>query len=125
MDKLDMLQSRYGKMDEYGWWDLEGNPADAGTQFTLTVFKEECHTRGVHLTLAAPEHQKMNRQVKVTQRTLHKIAHSIMVHSSVSGVYIHFALLYTTYCIFLVLPIKDLINKNGDGSINSTKRFDK
>ena len=23
MDKLDMLQSRFGKMNEFGWWDLE------------------------------------------------------------------------------------------------------
>ena len=23
MDKLDMLQSRFGKIDEFGWWDLE------------------------------------------------------------------------------------------------------
>ena len=22
MDKLDMLQSRFGKLDEFGWWDL-------------------------------------------------------------------------------------------------------
>ena len=23
MDNLDMLQSRFGKIDEFGWWDLE------------------------------------------------------------------------------------------------------
>ena len=23
MDKLDMFQSRFGKIDEFGWWDLE------------------------------------------------------------------------------------------------------
>ena len=28
--------------------------------------------------------------------------------------YIHFALMYTTYHIFLVLTIKDLINKDGE-----------
>ena len=22
MDKLDMFQSRFGKIDEFGWWDL-------------------------------------------------------------------------------------------------------
>ena len=57
MDKLDMFQSRFGKVDEFGWWDLEIISADAGTQFTLTEFKQECQTRGVHLTLAAPENQ--------------------------------------------------------------------
>ena len=47
MDKLDMFQSRFGKIDEFGWWDLEIFSADAGTQFTLTKFKEECQTHGV------------------------------------------------------------------------------
>ena len=56
----------------------------------------------------------MNRHIKVTWRTLHKIAHSLMVHARVSKAYIHFALMYTTYYIFPVLPIKDLINKDGE-----------
>ena len=41
MDKMDMFQSRFGKIDEFGWWDLEIMSADAGTQFTSTEFKEE------------------------------------------------------------------------------------
>ena len=40
MDNLDMFQSRFGKMDKFGWWDLEIISADAGTQFTLKEFKE-------------------------------------------------------------------------------------
>ena len=40
MDKLDMLQSRFGKIDEFGLWDLERIQADAGTLFTSTEFKE-------------------------------------------------------------------------------------
>ena len=40
MDKLDMFQSRFGKIDEFGWWDLERILADAGSQFTSTEFKE-------------------------------------------------------------------------------------
>ena len=40
MDKIDMFQSRFGKIDEFGWWDLEIILADAGTQFTLKKFKE-------------------------------------------------------------------------------------
>ena len=36
MDKLDMFQSRFGKIDQFGWWDLERISADAGTQFTST-----------------------------------------------------------------------------------------
>ena len=41
MDKLDMFQSRFGKIDQSGWWDLERISADSGTQFTLTEFKDE------------------------------------------------------------------------------------
>ena len=35
-------------------------------------------------------------------------------HGRVLEVYVHFALMYTTDHIFLVLPIKDIINKDGD-----------
>ena len=66
MDKLDMFQSRFGEIDEFGWWDLEIFSADSGTHFTLTEFKEECQTHGVNLTLAEPEHQEINGQVEVT-----------------------------------------------------------
>ena len=64
------------------------------------------------MTLAATEHQEMNGQVKVTWRTLRTVAHSLMVHARVPEVYVHFALMYTTYHIFPVLPIKDLINED-------------
>ena len=88
--------------------------ADSCTQFTSTEFKEECQTRGFCLTLAAPEHQEMNGQVDVTCRTLYTVANSIMAHARVPEVYVYFALMYTTYHIFTVLPIKDLINEDGD-----------
>ena len=61
-----MFQSIFGKIDEFGWWDLERISADEGTQFTSTDFKEECQTRRVHLTSTAPEHQEINRQFEVT-----------------------------------------------------------
>ena len=54
--RMDIFQSRFGKIDQFGWWDLERISADAGTQFTSTDFKEECQTRGVCLTLAETEH---------------------------------------------------------------------
>ena len=66
------------------------------------------------MTLAAPEHQEMNGQVEVTWRTLHTIAHSIMVHARVLEAYISFLLMYTTDHIFPVLLIKYLINYYGD-----------
>ena len=40
MVKLDIFQSRFGKIDEFGWWDLEIISSYAGTQFTLTEFKK-------------------------------------------------------------------------------------
>ena len=52
LDKLDMFQSRFGKINQFGWWDLERISADAGTQFTSTKFKEECQIHRVRLTLA-------------------------------------------------------------------------
>ena len=109
-----MFQSRFEKIDQFGWWELERISADAGTQFTLTEFKEEFQTFIVRLTLAAPEHQEMNGQVEVTWRTLRTVAHTPMVHARVTEVYVHFALMYTTDHIFPVLPIKDLINEDGD-----------
>ena len=66
------------------------------------------------MRLAAPEHQEMNGQVEVTWRTLSTITHSLIVHARVLEGYIHLALMYTTYHIFSVLTIKDLINDDGD-----------
>ena len=65
------------------------------------------------MALAALEHQEMNGQVEVTWRTLRTISHSLMVHARVLEEYIHFSFMYTTYHIFPVLPIKDLINEDG------------
>ena len=56
----------------------------------------------------------MNGQVEVTWRTLRTIAHSLMVHARVPELYVHFDLMYMTGHIFPVLPIKDLINEDGN-----------
>ena len=109
MDKLDIFRSIFGKIEEFGWWDLERISEDVGKQFNLTEFKEECQTCGVHLTLAASKYQEMNGKVKVTRRTLCIIAHSLMVHARVLEACINFALMYMADHIFTVLPIKDLI----------------
>ena len=42
------------------------------------------------------------------------IEHSIMVHTQVSDENIHFALMYTNDNIFTVLPIKQLVNQDGE-----------
>ena len=49
----------------------------------------------------------------MTWRTLHTIAHSLVVHARVLEAYIHFALMYTTDHIFPVLLIKDMTNEDG------------
>ena len=55
MDKLDMFQYIFGKIDGFGWWDLEKIISYSGTQFTSTEFQEKCQTLGVYLKLAATE----------------------------------------------------------------------
>ena len=42
------------------------------------------------------------------------VAYSLMIHARVLEAYVHFALMYTTDHIFPVLPIKDLINEDGN-----------
>ena len=66
------------------------------------------------MTLAALEHQLMNRQFEVTWRTLCTIAHSLMVHARVSEEYIRFKITYTTDNTFPVPPIKNMMNEDGD-----------
>ena len=39
MDKIDIFQSRFGKLDKFGWWKLERISVYEGSQFTLTEFK--------------------------------------------------------------------------------------
>ena len=41
MDKLDMFQYRFGKIDAFGWWNLERISADAGSKCTSIELKEE------------------------------------------------------------------------------------
>ena len=90
MDKLDIFQSRFGKIDQFGWWNLDRISADVGTQFTSTEFKYEYQTRGVCLRLAASEHQEMIGKVEVTWKMLHTVTHSLMLHARAPEVYIHF-----------------------------------
>ena len=39
MDKLDLFQAIFAKVDEFGWWDLERIQTSAGTQFTSNEFQ--------------------------------------------------------------------------------------
>ena len=45
--KLDMFQARYGKVDEFGWWDMERIQTDAGMQFNSREFQKGLYVRGV------------------------------------------------------------------------------
>ena len=49
MDKLDMFHEIFGKVYEFGWWDMEIIQTDAGTQFTSKDFQEGLSVRGVRL----------------------------------------------------------------------------
>ena len=58
MEKLDMFQDRFGKLDEFGWWCMESIKTDTGTQITSKEFQEGLFVRGVRNSLAAQNHQK-------------------------------------------------------------------
>ena len=66
MDELYMFQARFVKVDELGWWGMEGIQNDYGMKFTSKEFQEGLSVRVVRLALVAPDHQKMNGQVEVT-----------------------------------------------------------
>ena len=76
-----MFQAIFGKIDKFGWQDLEIISVVAGAKFTSTDFQDEFQTLGVWIMLEAPEHQETNRQVKVTRRTLRMTTQSLMVHA--------------------------------------------
>ena len=57
MDKPGTFQAILGKVDEFGWWDMERIQTDAGTQLTSKEFQEVLYVRGLQLSLATPDHQ--------------------------------------------------------------------
>ena len=84
MDKLNMFQARFGKVDEFGWWDMEIIQPESGSQFTSKEFQKGLSIRGVRLSLSAPDHQEFYGQVEVTWQTLQTISLSIILHERVS-----------------------------------------
>ena len=52
MENIDLFQSRFGKLDEFGCWYLEQIQTDSVAQFTSKEFEEVISVRGVQLTLA-------------------------------------------------------------------------
>ena len=48
MDKIDIFQSKFGRVDEFIWWYLDRIQTDAGAQFTSKQFQEGLSVCGVH-----------------------------------------------------------------------------
>ena len=47
MDKLDMFQAIFGKVDEFGWWDMEIIQTESIMQFTSKEFQEGVSVSGL------------------------------------------------------------------------------
>ena len=52
MEKLDMFQAIFGKVDKSGWWDLERIQTDSGMQLASRDFQEGLSVRGVCIKLS-------------------------------------------------------------------------
>ena len=105
MEKIEKFQERFGKVDEFGLWDIDRIQTYSGMQFN-SKGQEDISLHGIQLYLAAKDHKYINDQVEVTWQLLRTIAHSIFVHAQVSDKYLYFALMYTTDHKSTVLPIK-------------------
>ena len=66
MEKIDIFQVRFRKLDQFGWWDFKQNQTNAGMQFTSMEFQKGGSVRGIQLTSTIPEHQERNGQFEVT-----------------------------------------------------------
>ena len=60
MEKLDIFQSRFGKVDKCGWWDLKRIQTDAGTLFKSKDSFGDIYVHRVRITLAGLDHQEYN-----------------------------------------------------------------
>ena len=49
MEKIDMFQAIFGKVDQFVWWYMERIQTDTGTQFTFKEFQEGLFVHGVRL----------------------------------------------------------------------------
>ena len=114
MDALDVFVAEFGKVDEFGWINIDKVRADAGPQFTSEDFRDGCAVRGVHLTLAAPQHQEMNSIAEAMWKLICTTAHSLMVFARVEERFTDFALLYAAHEIIPALPLRDLVDDSGE-----------
>ena len=47
MEKLDMFQAIFGKVDKFGWWDMERIKIDSGMQYTSKEFQKGLYVGGI------------------------------------------------------------------------------
>ena len=57
MRKLDMFKEIFGKVDEFGRWDMERVQTDSVTHFTSKEFQEGLSVHSERLVLASLDHQ--------------------------------------------------------------------
>ena len=103
----------YGKIDELGFFDVSKLKADAGKQFTSDEFKAYCRNEGIALSLAAPKKQYQNHFAEKTWGTVKNMARFMLCHARLPDSYYFHALLYACEA-FSVLPVKGLLNKDGN-----------
>jgi hypothetical protein len=99
--------------DAYGYIDIDRIEADAGSEFTSEEFKQFCVSQRINISLAAPKHQENNHLAERSWQTIHRMAHSMLVHARLPDKY-HFHAIRYAATIFNVLPVKNLFNVDGD-----------
>ena len=60
-----MFQARFGKVDEFCWWDMDRIQTDTSTQFTSKEFQEGLSVSVLRLELLVPNDQERNFQVEL------------------------------------------------------------
>ena len=73
--------------DEYGYLDIDRIRADAGSEFTSGSFKDFCMEHNINLSLVAPKRLDNNHLAERSWQTIHKIAHSMLVHARLPDKY--------------------------------------
>ena len=99
-----MFQARFGKVDEFGWWDMERIQTDAGTQFIPKDFQySKTSIRG---TRPKENYFPSRSDIAniVNYCTFNYCARKVFIE------YKRFAVIYTTDHICSFLPIKPLVD---------------
>ena len=48
MEKLDLFEPRFGKVNDFGWWYMERIQTDSVTEFTSNEFQEGLYLHRLH-----------------------------------------------------------------------------